>query len=73
MAERGNPTDMYRYANFLLKNAMKNEDYSESFEWFSKVVFFGKLKESCLVISAEADSLRAQNNICINTLNDPCI
>jgi ABC-2 type transport system ATP-binding protein len=36
MAERGNPADMFRYANFLLKTALDDKDREESFCWFKR-------------------------------------
>lgn len=36
MAERGNPTDMFHFANFLLKTALDNNEREESFKWFKR-------------------------------------
>ncbi len=37
MAERGNPADMFRFANFLLKTAWNEKDRVEAYSWFKRV------------------------------------
>ncbi|MBR6910285.1 MAG: ATP-binding cassette domain-containing protein [Candidatus Methanomethylophilaceae archaeon] len=36
-AERGNPTDILRYANFLLKTAWNDKQRAEAFTWFKRL------------------------------------
>lgn len=47
MAEDGHPSNMYRYADLVLKTAWNEKDRKEAFEWFERAAANGHLESMC--------------------------